>query len=399
MRLGGEAKAGFYPAHPAAIAEVVKHLYTKPFNPDHPKQTLQILDPCAGEGLAVNQIAEGLKIPHDRVYCVELDAGRAAKIKEHMPSSNVIGPASFIGGVMVTGFSFGITYVNPLFSWEAGGGRREEQAFCEKAEKLLAIHGVMVLVCPIKAFIGNRSFVEYFDSRFEDCAVYKFPDGEADGRAIRPYNEIVVFGRKRKLQLPRDVLYEHGVLHKMQAHYSGYLTMDSIPPLGGVQPVSYYNGRPSYEREEHVRAFEIPNCWKPNSFKKISFTDEELVAEVQGSPLGRHLKEVIPREPDAPPLPLDKGHLGLMLASGKLDGPVEGPHGVHIVRGSSMKVEYHNREASSSEQNPETGAVTTKDVFSERPVTVIRCVDHRGVIWSHSNNPQDKPEEGLDFES
>jgi hypothetical protein len=78
-----------------------------------------------------------------------------------------------------------------------------------------------------------------------------------------------------------------------------------------------------------------------------------------------------------------------MLASGKLNGVVEGPNGVHIVRGSSHKVEYHNKEASTSEVNPDTGAVATKDVFSERPVTVIRCVDYRGIVWTHSNSPEE----------
>jgi hypothetical protein len=94
-----------------------------------------------------------------------------------------------------------------------------------------------------------------------------------------------------------------------------------------------------------------------------------------------------------PPLPLDKGHLGLILASGMLDGVVVGPHGPHVVRGSSMKVEYHNKEASTSEMNPDTGAVTTKDVYSQRMVTVIRCVGEDGVIYTHSNAPKERDED------
>ena len=79
----------------------------------------------------------------------------------------------------------------------------------------------------------------------------------------------------------------------------------------------------------------------------------------------------------------------MILASGMLDGPVEGPHGVHVVRGSSEKYEYHNKEASESTENAETGAVTTKDVYSERMITTIRCVDHNGVIYTHSNAPEE----------
>ena len=61
----------------------------------------------------------------------------------------------------------------------------------------------------------------------------------------------------------------------------------------------------------------------------------------------------MPRAIPRPPLPLDRGHLGLILASGILDGVVESPHGPHVVRGSSKKVEYYNKEASDSTEDRE----------------------------------------------
>ena len=103
-----------------------------------------------------------------------------------------------------------------------------------------------------------------------------------------------------------------------------------------------------------------------------------------------HFKDVPPLPIKRPPLPLDKGHLGLILASGMLDGVVEGPHGPHVVRGSSTKIEYHNKELSTSEANPESGAVTTKDVFSQRMVTVMHCVTSDGTIFTFSNAPKEE---------
>src|SRR5436305_8937701 len=129
------------------------------------------------------------------------------------------------------------------------------------------------------------------------------------------------------------------------------------------------------------------------------FTDTELEEVIAASPLNRLLQEVVIPPPEAPPLPLDKGHLGLILASGMLDGPVQGPHGVHVVRGSSHKVEYHNKEASESVENPESGAVTTKDVYSQRMVTVIRCVEQDGVIYTHSNEVKEKDEDDDEAEA
>jgi hypothetical protein len=76
-----------------------------------------------------------------------------------------------------------------------------------------------------------------------------------------------------------------------------------------------------------------------------------------------------------------------------LDGVVDGPHGPHVVRGSSSKFTYHNKELSGSEENPDTGAVTTKDVFSERMVTIIRCVTQDGTIHTFSNGPKEVTED------
>lgn len=62
-------------------------------------------------------------------------------------------------------------------------------------------------------------------------------------------------------------------------------------------------------------------------------------------------------------------------------------------KGSSFKVEYHNKQASTSEENPDTGAVTTKDVYSQRMVTVIRAVADEGEIRSFSNEPPAEEEQ------
>jgi predicted RNA methylase len=387
---------GFYPAPTEAIAPLLKHLATAPANPDRKLDTLNILDPCAGEGLALKQIADGIGADH--VYAVELDQGRVNAIKANIPNANVIGPASFLG-TQITFGSMSIAYVNPPFDAELGGGKREEQAFAEKATNNLKVGGILVLVCPLKALNGNQSFCTFIDRFYEDVAVYKFPDGQTeDGKEIRSYNEIVVFGKKRKIELPLESARDIGCLHKMEFHWGYSGQMNSLPPLGARQPTSFANGRASYQIDDDIRTWEVPRTWKPHAFKKTMFTEAELIAEVAASPLGSLLKEVKIPPPAAPPLPLDKGHLGLILASGMLDGVVEGPHGVHVVRGSSHKVEYHNKPASSSEANPESGAVTTKDVFSQRMVTVIRVVADDGVIMTFSNEPKEKdtddPNEG-----
>ena len=67
-----------------------------------------------------------------------------------------------------------------------------------KATHLLGAKGLLVLVMPISKIMGNRQFVQYLDSFYEDIQMYAFPEG------FRPYNEIVIIGRKRKIEIPID---------------------------------------------------------------------------------------------------------------------------------------------------------------------------------------------------
>jgi predicted RNA methylase len=375
VRLAGQAKCGYYPAAPEAIAGILKHLRLA----EAKRQFQFILDPCAGEGMAIKQIAEGLEVPFDHTYAVELDLGRTKAIRENIPGINLLGPATFLG-VQITGFSYGLVYCNPPFDDEMGGGRREEQAFVQQSTRLLVPKGILVLVCPMNTLIGNRGFVEFIDANYENVQVYKFPD------SCRPYNEVVLFGAKRRQVLPRDKISSLGEMHQREWQWRNYVRIENLPPLGDCQPISWRGGYPSYERHEAIHVWEIPHGWKPNTFRKTAFTDEELAEVLAESPLRVHFNDVAPLSLKRPPLPLDKGHLGLILASGMLDGVVPGPHGPHVVRGSSMKKEYHNKELSTSEENADTGAVTTKDVFSQRMITVIRCVTQDGTIHTFSND-------------
>lgn len=385
MRLAGQAKAGYYPAHPHAICLLAKHLVKQQLSPNSKNNTFQILDPCAGCGLAVRTLADLIPIPDENVYAVELDAGRAVELSVNLPKARIVAPASYLN-MAVTYHSFGIAYVNPPFDW-AGRGNREEQVFAEQATRNLVTGGVLALVMPFAAINHNKGFCEFLDMHYEDGALWKFPDGTDDeDKVYRPYTETVYLGRKRKQPLPGNEIIRMGDLHKMQVHW-GYVRMEQLPPLGAVQPKNWTNGTPSYERDETIRLYEIPGAWKPHSFKKTRFTEAELLAELDKSPLNDKLKEVKEFTPASPPLPLTRGHLGLVLASGMLDGVVEGPHGPHVVRGSSTKIKYHNIPASSSKRDAETGAVTTKDVYSERLVTIIRTVDDDGKIQTFDNAP------------
>jgi hypothetical protein len=372
-RLECQKRLGYYPAHPIAIDALVQHLYPRPPDPTKKSDAVCILDPCCGKGEAINQIAQRLQIPGGNVYTVELDPERGKAVQELIPDGHHISPATF-HGCQITGGSFGLAYVNPPFDNEIGGKRREEQAFCQAATPLLAAKGILVLICPIHALAGSGGFVDYLDANYEDIQVYRFPDGvDHEGRLIRNYKEIAVIGRKRKTVLPRDNVSTLGRLNQMQMRWRDYFQIDSLPQLGECAPLTWTNGQASRMNEPELHRWEIPHSWRPHTFKKSMFTDEELNQVLAESPLNQHFTEVRPLVTLEAPLSLDRGHLGLILASGVLDGIVRGPHGSHVVRGSSSKKQYLDHEATVSTQNNETGAVTTTETYRERMITTIRC--------------------------
>jgi predicted RNA methylase len=382
-------KLGFYPAPPLAVAGICQHLVTSTGN----AARTRILDPCAGEGLALIQIAQHLGVPQENLYAIELDVGRSATLQENLPDGHVLGPNSFQLTDITPG-SMSLIYLNPPFQdelggWSGGGRRREEHAFFERAVRFLAPGGVMVLVLPMNALAGNRDFVEAVDSRLESVAAYRFPD------EVRQYREIVVIGKLRKTQLAAnsDAIEREGRLHQMQWRYS-YSSYDPgrLPRLGDVQPVAYnHNGDPLNDREEDVRVYTIPPSLLKPRFEKMGYTDDELLAVLAESPLNKLL--TVAEEPGdkRPPLPLNRGHNGMLLASGELDGPVyvfhpetgeELVHLRHVVRGVPTKDEFYNEDASEVEIDHDKGKVRIKDVHSERVKMTVRNVDRHGTIRS-----------------
>jgi hypothetical protein len=192
-RLASVVKQGFHPAPPEAITGILKHL-KMPDPPPDPKlkpDDITILDPCAGEGKALGQLAEGLGISTGQVFAIELNASRAARIAEAYPDVRLLGPCSF-EGTRITRHSFSMVYLNPPFDDEFGGGGREEVKFLRQAVDLLVPGGILVLVCPINQVFGASQMCELIDTWFEQVEVYLFPDG------CRSFRQCVVLGCRRK---------------------------------------------------------------------------------------------------------------------------------------------------------------------------------------------------------
>ena len=380
MRQAAQIKLGYYPAHPDAIAAIAKHL--KLGIPKNERETINILDPCCGEGLAVRQLAQALGVPEDHVHGIELDAGRTEKARENLPNAQILGPASY-AGVRVSPQSLGLAYVNPPFDDELGGGGREEKAFVEQVVYWLDAGGILVLVVPEAAIVAKGKFVTMLDARFEQIRVFQFP------KHVRPYKELVIIGRKRKQALTDSDAQTHGCLHRMGMEWRNLYWDQRLGPIDHpayAQFTSLKHHKGETALVPHV-TYTIPPTWKPSTWAKVAYTDDELADEIKRSPLNKILRETKPVELARPPKPPGKGHTALLLASGLLDGLVESPeHGNHVVRGTAKKIEFYNEAASKSTEDAK-GRVTTTDVYSQKVVLTIRAVWPDGTIQTFTDEP------------
>jgi hypothetical protein len=101
----------------------------------------------------------------------------------------------------------------------------------------------------------------------------------------------------------------------------------------------------------------------PRRFEKAALTEEELERELARSPLYNALRQRTLSPLKRPPLSLNKGHTGLLLMTGLLDGyvPSDPPH---VVRRLTTKIEKLQR--TESYETP-AGDAIAKQVFSESP--------------------------------
>lgn len=331
MRLAAQIKLGFYPC-PLGVVDLIAERHVTTTNPD----SFAILDPCCGEGEAVKRLADKLGVTNERIFAVELDRNRAAKAVETISGAHIMN-TSFQSVYMTPG-SIGLAWVNPPFDQELGGGRREEASFVSGAWSTLASGGVLVLISTKSFFASRDRCVQQLASHF-DGKLYKFPE------ELRRFDEWVYIGAKRKD--PKEYA----------SAYDLYKYNHDAPDLGdpAVIPLS------------------IPRSSPCRAFKKFTYEETELIEATARSPIHRVAFRGSEFKAERPPLPLNRGHRALALASGILDGLVEtdDPDDDHVTRGITRKIKRSRVEYSF---DPDTDVHTQKIVTTEHPVTTARIL-------------------------
>jgi hypothetical protein len=340
-RLTSIEKGGYYafpPAHLPALASL--------FAPS--AHGGKLLDPCAGEGDALQALTEAWRL---EPYANELDIPRAAACQRKFGTHAVQGD---LYQLRASSGAFTAAWCNPPYTWDnAGDDKRREFAMLKECWKWVQDGGFM-LWC-IYAHHITPDAALYLARHSAQVDVWRLP-----GLHLDAYTHIIVVSRMGKPAGDPKAEAARLVL-AAQAHDFPELTPQPAP------------------------RYAFP---RPTSPKTFIFTPNVLTAETVRLALETHsahastgFQALIAPPPPAPKVqPIVRprgGQLALILAAGLFNGLVlDTEHGPAAVRSTTQPVE----QLLSHEQTGEGEQSTEREVYRTQPVVTITLLTQQGAV-------------------
>lgn len=361
------AKAGYYPTDVETLERTLRAL--KPAD----EGMMRILDPCAGEGLAIAEAAHHLERGRVHAVGVEYDVERA----RHM-ASLVDRPLQ--GDLMDTVISprtMGLLWLNPPYgdlvsdhsgaSLYRGKGRpRLEKLFYQRTIGTLQYGGVLVLIIPHSSL--DKELVGWLTSHFTELRIWR--------AAVDDFKQVVITGVRAKRD--QALRREHKVIKADMIRIgAGETKAPVIPDDLDLEPYIVPRAKA-----------ELKHCYR------ITMEPEQMREEItQLRGLWSDYRAVFAAVGHAPRPParrLSPWHLALSLAAGAISGVVTSPSGRCLV----VKGDTHKEKVSTTEfTENDDGSVNEIRVMTDRFVPVIRAWDmtpgseHFGQILTISSTP------------
>lgn len=292
--LANLAKIGYYPTDSGHV-EYLRNALIFPESSE-----VNLLDPCCGEGLALEQLALGHKC---HTFGVELDDSRARQACEHL--ERVAMGSYFYSRISHNAFQ--VLFLNPPYLSTIGvnGARtREERRFLIETIPHLAEQGVLIYIIPYYRLTPDIARV--LCDNFQELSTYRFLD-----REFSKFHQIVVLGHRTP---KRDGSSQ------VPAFLSTVEILEQIPTLDKLPPESY--ALP-------------PASAKVQIFYGSVFNEIELARQMEMSGLVKKLyreESLLDRMDKQPLLPLKVGQVGLIAGSGMINGYADCA-APHIIKG------------------------------------------------------------------
>lgn len=293
-------KMGYYPT-PAKVVDYIRSCLSFPPAP------FTALDPCCGEGLALERLITGTRAV---AYGVELDQHRAGEAQGRIQNILKCG----IEETRIAHQSCSLLFLNPPYdeaTLEEDADtktERREKTFLRMTAPYLVPGGVLIYIIPQRRV--TRDVARLLASRFEQIKVFRCPDPE-----YADFKQVVVLGVRKRGNSPNEELA---------------LNLQNVP-----------DREPEPLQENATVQYPVSPSTPLKLFRSTVIDPEELERQVSLSPLWRRFDAMTTKsdfQVPRPPLPLHSGHLGLLLAAGKLDGVIGEGDDRHVVKGKVSKV-------------------------------------------------------------
>ncbi|APQ11016.1 DUF6094 domain-containing protein [uncultured Pseudomonas sp.] len=344
------AKNGYYPTDEVTLERTLQALGPAA------NGTMRILDPCAGEGVALAEAAHTLGRERVQACAVEYDRERA----EHARGLLDRVLQGDLMDTIVTRQAFGLLWLNPPYGdlvadhsgaaqYQGSGRRRLEKLFYQRSLPLLQYGGTLVLIVP--HYVLDDELCGWLCNHFTSLQIHAAADPT--------FKQVVIFGiriRRQDLARPADV---KATREHFRAIGSGEASAEPLPDIWLGEPY----GVPAAVTElEH--------------FYRVTLEPEQLALETGRlgglwSDFTLHFGQAgqVPRPPVKA---LSQWHLALALAAGAISGVVTSPNGrVLVLKGDTYKEKVSRTEFTEDED----GNVLESRILTDRFVPVIRAWD------------------------
>lgn len=218
-RLASQSKGGYYPTPPRQMALAVSRLQVDEGS------TVNLLDPCAGTGLALRQMADYLKQlgTSPVTYGNELENDRADEAKKHL--DHVLKGGYEV--MRMTSKSVSCMYLNPVY--DLRNNQRVEKIFLRdltEPEKYLQDGGLFMFCIPQHVL---KDCANLLAARFEQIRVYRFTDDD-----YPVFKQVMLYGYRRKGRGGPDTIDTRKWLESL-----GESGPEALPPLDEPDGISY----------------------------------------------------------------------------------------------------------------------------------------------------------------
>ena len=314
-----------------------------------------ILDPCAGEGVAIAEATHALGREQVKAFAVEYDAERATHARR-LVDRCIHGD---LMDTLISRQTFGLLWLNPPYGdlskdahgnigYQGQGRARLEKLFYQRALPLLQYGGVLIFIVP--SYVLDAELVGWLTRHFADLRIYRAVETQ--------FKQVVIFGRRirQRDQASESVKAVRGLLLQIG---QGDAEAEELPLEWPFLPYTV----PASPAE-------------PEHFYRVTMEPEQFADEVgrlQGlwPALEMHLSAA--QQSLRPPArALSHWHLALALAAGAISGAVRSRTGrVLVVKGDTHKEKTLHTEYTERDD----GSVAETRILTDRFVPVIRAWD------------------------